>query len=122
MPGGRSLRGRLLPTAIKFPDFSVNREKYSGPRDLLIPPWLAWGVAAFTVADVPPSLCNSEGTEFQFAVEHDPMGDNFAHSAVRCYRAMPNVGRVCREPSNTVKVEFRILLSEATRVIIEPAE
>lgn len=52
--------GFLLPTAFEFPDFSVNREKYSEPGDvILLRP--AHGIAAFGVQDVPDELEGPEG-------------------------------------------------------------
>jgi hypothetical protein len=72
-----------LPPAIKFPSWSVNREKYRRPADVLFPSWPDWGVAAFTVADVPAELRSEGGALFQFSVEHVPLEGNYAHSELR---------------------------------------
>lgn len=44
---------RLLPQAIRFPNFSVNRSKYSEPEDVLIPSYQDWGISTFSVGDLP---------------------------------------------------------------------
>ena len=71
--------------AIRFPDFSVNRGKYSEPEDVLIPNWPDFGIAAFRVRDVPTSV-SGRGIVYEFKVEHDPLELNYAHSEVRTYK------------------------------------
>src|SRR5262245_20663739 len=73
---------RLLPDAIGFRDWSVNRGKYSEPRDVLLPHWTDWGVAAFEVRDIPPSLESSGGVIWNFKMHHKPEEANYAHSVI----------------------------------------
>ena len=54
--------GFPIPARIRFfPDASVNRGKYSEPEDVLIPGWLGWGIAAFTVVEIPAQLVSEGG-------------------------------------------------------------
>src|SRR5262249_52309269 len=100
----------LARDAIGFPDWSVNRARYSEPGDALLPDWPDWGVASFTVGSVPPRISSPGGPIFEFRVEHVPEENNYAHSEVRSYKG----GQHSRELDvpKTVKAEFRQRLSE----------
>lgn len=101
---------------IKFPDFSVNRGKYSEPKDVLIPSWPNFGIVAFRVGDVPPSV-SSSGITYDFKVEHVPCECNYSHSEVRTYKD----GKRPRKVNNQiVKKKFRQILSERTKILREP--
>ena len=43
----------LYPAQVRFPDFSVNRERFSEPEDVLLPNFFDWGIAAFNYEDIP---------------------------------------------------------------------
>jgi hypothetical protein len=114
------LGDRLAPDSIKFPDWSVNRQKYSEPEDLQYPSKLdqiyaCCGVAGFLVSDIPPKL-----EAFTFEVKHQPESDNYAHSELLTYK-----NGVCGNEiknfkvSNTIKKTFRIALSERIKIIVE---
>jgi hypothetical protein len=70
------------------------------------------------VDDVPGSLDSEGGTAIEFSVEHVPEEENYAHSEVRAYKN----GRHDRklDVPKTVKARFRQVLSEKTRIAIEP--
>jgi hypothetical protein len=110
--------GRLSRSAIRFPDWSVNRSRFSEPGDALLPDWAGWGVAAFAVKDVPPSVASEGGPDVEFKVEHVPLEENYAHSEVRAYK----LGKHSRDLGvpKTVKSRFRQILSEKSRIVIEP--
>ena len=105
---------------VRFPDFSVNREKYSRPEDVLRPNWPDYGIASFRVMDVPESLVHEQtGHQFDFRVEHVPEPDNYAHSEVRTYEGGQ---RARREPSKAVRLRFRAILQQRIILIREPVQ
>jgi hypothetical protein len=77
---------RLLPQAIRFPDFSVNRSKYSNPEDVLVPTYSDWGVSAFHVGDLQLEQKTDAHTVYSWQVIHDPLEDNYSHSEVRTFK------------------------------------
>ncbi len=109
---------RLLPTGIRFPDWSVNRGKYSEPEDVLIPEYWDWGIAQFEVSSVPKSLNLPGNTQFEFRVEHDPLENNYSHSEVRTYKDGNHHRKL--EVNKTVKKQFRQILSDRTLLIRQP--
>jgi hypothetical protein len=111
---------RLLATAIRFPDWSVNRAKYSEPEDVLIPDYLDWGIAAFEVGNVPKSLTSPApgNVKYDFRVAHDPVEDNYSHSEVRTYKDEHHEKKL--DVNKTVKKLFRQILSEKTVIIRKP--
>lgn len=125
LPDGTSHR-RVRPAHIHFPDQSVNREKYSRPWYVLLPnadqgsrDWIHWGVARVAVAALPPPQQSPGNVQYAFTVEHDPMEDNFGHCELRAYKdgqREKNKNKI----NATVKKTYRQLLSERTRVILEP--
>ncbi len=110
--------GKFLPTGIKFPDWSVNREKYSEPEDVLIPDYLEWGISQFNVSDVPNTLTSTGDIKFDFKVEHDPVEDNYSHSEVRSYKNGQHNKKI--DVNNAVKKRFRQILSEKIVIIKQP--
>jgi hypothetical protein len=109
---------QLLPTGIRFPDWSVNRAKYSEPEDVLVPDFQDWGIAQFEVRNIPKSLISPGSVKFDFKVEHDPLNDNYSHSEVRTYKNGQHSKDL--DVNKTVKKEFRQLLSERTVLISRP--
>jgi hypothetical protein len=109
---------RLLPTALRFPDFSVNRAKYSLPEDVLIPDYQTWGIAAFQVKDIPPDQKSDASTTYTWGVIHDPNVDNYAHSEIRTYKNGYYAKNL--DVSKTVKKAFRQILSDRARIIKQP--
>jgi hypothetical protein len=113
---GHFTEGQVLPAAIPFPEFSVNREAYSLPADVLLN-HPGFGIFAFRVNDVPRRLESSDNRVFTFAVEHDPLEENYAHSVVRSYS---DGVRAEKEPPKTVRTQFRLLLCSAGMVLSAP--
>jgi hypothetical protein len=106
----------LSPLSVKFPDWSVNREKCGQPQDVLISRWPTWGIAAFQVRDVPPSLTSVGNVTYNFRVEHVPDEDNYAHSEIRTYRG-PIHHQDLNSPPKLVKKDFRYALSQKTSIV-----
>ncbi|MEX1268854.1 MAG: hypothetical protein WEA56_07620 [Balneolaceae bacterium] len=115
-----SLKGAIYPNSIRFPDFSVNREKFSEPLDVLLhdyPNLLKLGVASFKVKDLPgPQKTGDKKkkTTYCFKAEHVPLDDNYAHSEVRVYKngkysTKTNVAK-------TIKTKFRIHLANCIKI------
>jgi hypothetical protein len=96
--------------SITFPDFSVNREKYSHPEDVLIG-YPEFGILTFQVRDVPARV-SIDVRVFTFCVEHDPKEDNYAHSEVRTYCD----GKRGVKPPRSVRTEFRLQLGKVAHL------
>lgn len=107
--------GVILDACLPFPAFSVNREKY-GPPEEVIRHHPSFGIASFAVGDIPEALEDLGGQVYRFGVEHRPEPENYAHSEVRSYRD----GKT-QEPSKTVRKRFRELLRRRISVLREPA-
>lgn len=124
---------RIKPPFIRFPDQSVNREKYSEPYDVLLPnkdktppDQVFWGVASITVGNVPCAEKKqvenrdkkNQEAQLKFTVEHDPVEDNFGHSELRVYKngTRETKGRV----NDIAKKAYRTKLALKTRIVIDP--
>lgn len=104
--------------AVRFPDMSVNRSRFSEPADVRIPNWRTWGVSSFAVEDVPPAVRTDEKTVYEFLPIHDPEETNYAHSEVRTLKN----GGYSRDlkVAPTVKMQFRLHLRERLRLELPP--
>jgi len=116
-------------SAIRFPDQSVNRSKYSKASDVLIPDpnherssrWIHLGVLGFPVEAVPACLTTNGHVVCDLRVEHDPLERNYAHSEIRAYRdgtrirEKKGIGRAHRK-------RYRLAIMEEARVVIDPLE
>lgn len=130
-----TLENRLPVAAIKFPDVSVNRGKYSQPTDVLIPFWIQHGIAELEVGDIPSSLMSGDEKDknsknYDFKVEHDPVGpdhpsyqkykfENYAHSEIRVYKdsVHQKTENKVKIPT-TVKKKFRTHISDMARLLV----
>jgi hypothetical protein len=117
---------QIKPANIHFPDQSVNRERFSRPKDVLLPDgsersksWILCGVASFRVADLPGDMQSPGGVSFRFTVEHDPNEDNYSHSELRVYKNGQRE-RDKRRINDTIKKAYRTKLALSTRVIVTP--
>jgi hypothetical protein len=89
--------------SVNFPNFSVNRGKYSVPEDVLKPK-PTWWIVSFQVKDIPTNLKTEDGRNFQFAPVHLPEPDNDAHSEVRSNLE----GELqMSEPPKSLRLKFR---------------
>lgn len=111
-----------LCTDFRFPDQSVNREKYSeDPTWVLVPRWLDWAVVAFRRRDVPTHMRTSVDVYYEFLVEHVPLDDNYPHSEIRAYRGGERVfNPKLKIKSAEAKQRFRMQLSEAAKIVHVP--
>lgn len=119
----------IKPASFPIPNQSVNRNKYSKPKDVLIPNneektkgWIFWGVARIFVKDIPEGV-ETEGSigakkvYYKFGVAHDPEEDNFGHSEIRVYK---DGGAIKKVNSKEVKKVYRTNLSFKSRIIVKP--
>jgi hypothetical protein len=109
---------RLALMAIRYPDFSVNRQKYSEPEDVIFG-LAGWGIAHFKVEHVPPTVEGEQGSTCEFKVEHVPEPDNYSHSEVRAYKNGQH-DRKMKLPT-TVKSVYRQKLAEKARILLKPS-
>ena len=115
--------GHLYPAQVHFPDFSVNRERFSKPEDVLLPIYLKWGIVAFKVKDIPDKKIVNEGAEeetiYSFIIVHIPQSDNYAHSEVRTEKN--GVYKKGKIKNKDVKRYFRYKLSEKLKTLRYPS-
>lgn len=109
----------LTNDQIRFPDFSVNRGKYSSPRDVLRPTDTGWGVATFLVRDIPPTLTHGT-TQYDFKVIHLPESTNYAHSEVRTFVGGTRLLNK-DDVKQTSRKQFRNQLRSQMQIAIHPA-
>ena len=80
-------RPYIYPNQVRFPEFSVNRERFSEPDDVLLPDYLDWGIVSFKIEDIPGKRVIGEGTSgettYSFVAVHVPIPDNYSHSEIR---------------------------------------
>jgi len=117
--------GQLAPAGIRFPKTSVNRGSLSQPEDVLFSEngrYDGLGVVEFMVSDIPPKITQAQGPTYLFFMRHVPLFDNYSHSEIWSGQGAQTGD--CREPSKTVKLEFRIHLCQritGERIRIEAA-
>lgn len=119
----------IKPASVPYPNQSVNREKYSKLKDVLLPnldkkskKWIFWGVAKISVKDLPKKQeiqHNPKAAKitFVFKVEHDPESDNYGHSEIRVYK-----NNILDRDNRTrgVKKIYRTDLSFKSKIAIKP--
>ncbi len=115
--------GYVYPSTIRFPNFSVNRSKYSESYDVLIPEYFDWGIYSFHVQDIPPPITRSGGknieTIYEFYVQHVPEKNNYAHSEVRVSKD-GIYNEEMKISNKIVKKTFRFKLSDRATIIKYP--
>ena len=105
--------GQFSIAAIRFPKQSVNRGLHSEPEDCLFSErgiYNGLGVVDFQIADVPAKVSQPQGPAYIFFLKHVPKHDNYAHSEIWSDQEL-GTGDY-REPSRTVKLEFRVRLCQ----------
>ena len=124
--GLEGLDNAVLLSDVGFPDFSVNRGKYSNAEDVLQPNHAQCGIVRFLAGDTPGPLTHPGErrgntppvpSTFEFRVEDDPIESNEAHAEVRTYQ---NNARSAVKPPPTLRVEFRELLRRRMAVVRAP--
>jgi hypothetical protein len=124
--------GGFRLAAIRFPDQSVNRQKYGKPFDVLVPQprkldrggrskeWLYCGVAAFPVGCVPDYLEDGKGQVIcDFRVEHDPLDYNYAHAEIRAFVEGKRLSGK-KGVSRSDRKKFRMKIFEQVTVVVKP--
>ncbi len=112
---------QVLPAAFRFPDFSVNRGKYSEPADVLLPNWPSHGVFSVAVGDLPAAISTGSGqsaTEYSFSPAHVPLLKNYSHSEIRTSKN-GSFSSSLGTPS-TVKTHFRLHMKGKAALIVRP--
>lgn len=115
VPLGEAMDGFVSDASLPSPAFSVNREKYSNPVDVL-EGFEGFRVAAFRVGDIPNSLQSDGGESYQFGVEHEPLPDNYAHSEVNSYSHGGKLMGQQKPPKHVRKI-FRHLLRQKIEIL-----
>lgn len=114
----------LYPAQVRFPDFSVNRGRFSEPEDVLLPNFLDWGIAAFDVEDIPSEIIiesnDSNDTIYDFTIVHVPEEDNYSHSEVRTL-INGAYNKKKRIKNKFVKRSFRYNLGEKLQILRQPS-
>lgn len=114
-------------SAVRFPNTSVNRQKYSCCEDVLYPPegsqqdFCDYGIGSVTVGDVPPppKITSGDGREFTFKTFHDPCPDNYAHSEIRAFcEGQPH----SKEKPDKVKYDYRMHLRSRMKLRRRPRD
>ena len=100
-------------TALPAPSFSVNREKYSAPHDVLLGRE-GFRVAAFSVGDLPSNVEAEDSRQYAMSVEHEPEPDNYAHSGVH---TLCEGVRMTSKPSKIIRKKLRDLLRRKIKVL-----
>jgi hypothetical protein len=112
--------GYFYPASIGFPDFSVNRGRFSEPEDVLLPIYLNLGIATFNVEDIPDEKVFGEGssqeTVYSFVIVHVPEPDNYAHSEIRT-KKNGVYNKKTKIKNKEVKRYFRYKLSEKIKIL-----
>ena len=115
--------GQLDPGKVSFPDISVNREKYSKPSDVIFADGLSksrqlylWGVVYCVSKTLPAPIKDGRGEEYQFAVDHEPLENNYSHSELSAYKDNERQNKV----SGAVKKLYRVRLASQLQLKIKP--
>jgi len=118
--------GQIKPANIHFPDQSVNRERFSKPRDVLLPDgsvrsrrWILWGVAMIHVGDVPCEKKTSGGVTYSFTAEHDPLPKNYGHAELRVYKDGQRE-KDKNKINHQVKKAYRTDVALRTKIVVQP--
>lgn len=113
---------RLLPGGIRYDNTSVNWCKFSKPWDVIFDaPGL--GIAQFVVLalprDLPIVLLSEEAKRYSFYPRHVPLPNNYSHSEVSTFKE----GEYMPKPKlpETVKKEFRQIMSDRSVVLLRPS-
>lgn len=113
---------RMLAAAIRYDNTSVNWSKYSRPGDVIFDN-CDWGIAILRVRQLPDGLPTNKPDPktkiYAFRATHVPEDENYSHSEIWAYA--DGVREPKPKPSDAVKKEFRMLLSDRTYVVLDPA-
>lgn len=113
-----ALEGRVLGAAIRLPNPSFNREKYSKPSDVLRGARPGQDViATLRIGDIPSGNLPFEKTpKHYFKVVDDPTQDNPAHAEVRLCRLTIGFKSNYQVSSKTGEKQIRDLLASLMRI------
>jgi hypothetical protein len=113
VPAAALLGDSVDDIALPAPSFSVNREKYSAPRDVLRG-LDGFRVAAFAVRDLPSNVAGEDSSLYRMGVEHEPEEDNYAHSGVHTFREGI---KLINKPSKLIRKKLRDLLRRKITIL-----
>jgi len=113
--------GHLTGVSLRLDDMSTNWSKYSKPWDVIFD-YPGYGIARFRVLDLPTDLPTEDPpgatvASHSFRPQHRPCQNNYAHTEIWAFSEGQRKPRV---NSNTVKKEFRQLMSDRSLVLYLP--
>jgi hypothetical protein len=113
---------RLLAARIPHCNTSVNWSKYSKPWDVIFD-YPDHGIAQFFVRDLPKELPKeiSAGTKAKlhsFFPAHVPLELNYAHSEIWTFKEKQRIEKP--KLPETVKKEFRAIMSDRSVILLRP--
>ena len=108
----------VLPSAIRLPDCSVNREKYALSPEVALQGYEDEfsHVASMCAGDLPIPQTTEGSITWMFFVAHDPLVDNYSHTEVRLKKSDQSYD-VKRSPRGAVRTTLKLLLAEKMTVI-----
>jgi hypothetical protein len=112
--------GVFIGLGFRFPQQSVNRGKYSEPRDVLFSEtgqYAGYGVLQYEVRNVRVTQKNDDNETFNLYPKHVPLEDNYAHTELWC--ECPERQNLNALPSPAVRKYFRTELGRCARPVIE---
>lgn len=108
--------GAVIPGAVRLPDWSTNRERFSRPDDVLnpdkYPGYTRVGevVVGSIPSDIPPDV-PATGQQapdpWECYAQHDPLDENYAHSEVRVRKVGCEFDRTKRPSSSAYVKKIR---------------
>lgn len=105
-----------------YPDMSVNRSKYSEPKDVLYPDFFqTFGVFSFRVEQIPDAISDDTGNHFEWKPIHVPEENNYGHSELRTFKN-GEFDRRLEIRNKRIKKLFREILSDVAIIEIYPGD
>lgn len=111
----------ISPLAIRLPNQSANRGKYSLPGSVLLPQHRHMGIYAIHVGDIPKKCQSPGGKELEPKIEHEPEDDNYAHSELRVYKDGDRVDKR-KQINQAVRLALKNEIIEMSRIIRKPTD
>lgn len=112
---------QMIDAHFQFP-ISLNRQKYSHPRDVIFAEdgsFEGWGVLEFRVDQVTLELAHANARYFFFA-KHVPEEKNYSHSETRCSHTSNHAPEIINV-SSAAKKKYRVMLSQQAPTVRIPA-
>lgn len=106
---------------IKFPNQSVNWDRFSEPEDVVFGAPPGSGIATLLVRQIPPEIVSEGGPVYEFKPVHQPNPCNYAHAEIQVFKENENGVKVNIRASKVVpknvKLRYRAMLRDAAKVL-----